>query len=1075
LLRVFVLNGDVRLRFPKVPSLPKLADLPKLPSHVLSYKEWEGMLKDWEVLLLGGGSPHGRKLPVMLIAGAVIVVVCLLEVGRVSFFQKVEWMTYDARVKLTGHHAGPNPDMATNLGLVEITDETIAMVNNGTLGYRYGLYWPRSVYARGLQELSQQGAAAVGFDVDFDSRRPGDPGAKLADGKEEGSDEFFADVIKKSGIAILGAEHHLLPDPLFQESALDVGNIGADADEDGVLRRDQPYEVYRIWDPFIAQIALEWHLDLDEAKVEFDSQAFEAGDISDLQSFAARLTGQADAVSTFLRDRLDKTTTGALLQYKRSETGSNELAGRLIKALNKIVAGPSIYQDARFAAVKLRPEAFRLLDRNLRDGGMARFNRVLLEDAYPMELTRNEAAKITLVRKREGSSKFTLGEKFEVAPLADILTRQAGALAAFLSGQLDAKAQGALRAYQGSKTNEEELGALLVDNFNRIIAGPALYDPDRFRNVVLRPETDKLRKSNPKGGDLARLNRMLLEDACPEELTLIIRRDKEGFTDTKTITSTAPAGKAKFIPYSYRQVWSMGIVLAAGSDLKLDLDKTEIRPEHHQVVLHGEKGVSRVIPLQPDGSYYVDWEVSLKDSSIQGGAPGTSPPLQAGTLEEFLQEAIERASGTPPANAWWKNRLVMVGSAATALPDIGQTPLERSTILVYKHLNVANMILTNRFVTTSPLTLKLLLIAVMGAIAGWVTSAVARPLAGTALMAAVVVVYVGLACWLYAAHRFWLPVVLPLGCSGLVTHAMALTYRVQAEQAEKKRVKSVFSKMLAPEVVEELLGLGQLEMGGVRREITVYFADVRGFTALTDKMQIQATEYAEKHKLTPEQAEAHHNQLAKETLEMVSTYLGTIAGAIKKHNGTLDKYIGDCAMAFWGGPLSNPRHACDAVRSAIDAQRAMLELNLKRDAENKRIEAESAARAAQGLPPETPLPVLSMGTGINTGTAIMGLMGSKEDGLSYTVFGREVNLASRLEGLSGYGRIIISHATYLALQRDAPELAALCVEQIPADLKGFRQAVRNYEVRWRVEGGPEDPTQRQMPQMSGSGTGTFLR
>jgi class 3 adenylate cyclase len=105
----------------------------------------------------------------------------------------------------------------------------------------------------------------------------------------------------------------------------------------------------------------------------------------------------------------------------------------------------------------------------------------------------------------------------------------------------------------------------------------------------------------------------------------------------------------------------------------------------------------------------------------------------------------------------------------------------------------------------------------------------------------------------------------------------------------------------------------------------------------------------------------------------------------------------------------------------------------------------------------------------------MGLMGSKEDGLSYTVFGREVNLASRLEGLSGYGRIIISHATYLALQRDAPELAALCVEQIPADLKGFRQAVRNYEVRWRVEGGPEDPTQRQMPQMSGSGTGTFLR
>jgi len=342
-------------------------------------------------------------------------------------------------------------------------------------------------------------------------------------------------------------------------------------------------------------------------------------------------------------------------------------------------------------------------------------------------------------------------------------------------------------------------------------------------------------------------------------------------------------------------------------------------------------------------------------------------------------------------------------------------------------------------------------------------------------MGAVVAVYAGLACWLYVAHRYWLPVILPLGCCGLVTHAMALTYRVQAEQAEKKRVKSVFAKMLAPEVVNELLKAAKVSMGGVRREISIYFADVRGFTALTDVTQTKAVEYIEKNQLGPEAAEAYHNQVAKETLDTVSTYLGTIAGAIKKHNGTLDKYIGDCVMAFWGGPLANPRHASDAVRSAIDAQRAMLALNLKRDAENKRIAAESAARAAQGLPPESPLPLLSMGTGINTGLAIMGLMGSDADGLSYTVFGREVNLASRLEGLSGYGRIIISHATYLVLKRDAPELAALCIEQVPADVKGFRHAVKNYEVVWRPVGGPEDPTQQGPAPTYGVGTGTFLR
>ena len=1065
----------MRLRFPKMPGLPRLADWPKLPSDLLSYKDWEAMLRDWEGLLLGAGSEQARRLPMILIAGAVIAVVCLLEIGHVTFLQKLEWMTYDARVKLANRHSGAPSNIATNLGLVEITDDTIEAVNNGMLGYRYGLFWPRSVYGFALQELARQGAAEVGFDVDFVSRRPGDPGLKSADGTEVGADQYFADTIKKTGIAILGAEHRLLPDRLFLEGAADVGNIGADTDEDGILRRDRPYEVYRIWDPLISQIALNWSLDLDRTRIDFDSAGFEAGDITDLKSLAAKLAAKSDAVSAFLREQMDKTTTAALLGYKGTEAEGTNLQALLAKALNTIVAGPSIYEDARFAGVKLRPEAFWLLGGNLQDGGVARFNRVLLEDAYPMELRRNEAATLTFERRRKEAAKFMLGERFDVASMADILSRKAGPLPAFLSGQLDARCQTVLAAYGMSKTNAPELEALMVDNFNRLVAGPSLYDRTLFQGVVLRPETDELRKSNPKGAELARLNRMLLEDAYPRELTIVLPRDREGFADPKMFHSVVPPDHDRFIPYTYRLVWSMGIVLASGSDLKLDLDKTEIQPQHHRVVLHGENGVRRVIPLEADGSYYIDWELNVTDSSLQGGGAGTTRIFQAGALEELLQQSIDRAAGNPPTNTWWKDRLVMIGSAATAMSDIGHTPLENSTILVSKHLNVANSILTNRFVTTSPLGLTLLLIVLMGGLAAWITSAVSRALAGTALMAAVVLVYLGLAYWLYAAHRFWLPVILPLICSGLVTHGIALTIRVQAEQAERKRVKSVFAKMLAPEVVDELLKAAKVSMGGVRREITIYFADVRGFTSLTDKTQTLAVEYVEKNKLNLVQAEAHHNRVAKEILDTVSTYLGTIAGAIKKHNGTLDKYIGDCVMAFWGGPLANPRHACDAVRAAIDAQRAMLALNLRREEENKRIAAESAARAAQGLPPESPLPLLSMGTGINTGTAIMGLMGSDADGLSYTVFGREVNLASRLEGLSGYGRIIISHGTYLALQRDAPDLAALCVEQVPADVKGFRHAVKNYEVLWRPEGGREDPTLQGAPQMYGAGTGTFVR
>jgi len=976
----FVINRVVRLSFPRLPNLPKLADLPRLPSELLSYKKWDAMLNEWDELLLGEVTPQARRLPMMLITAAVVTVVCLLQIGNISALERFEKMLFDWRVKMASHFVGPHHlDLATNLGLVEITDDTIDMVSSGSLGYSAALLWPRSIYARALQELSLQGAGVVGFDVDFDLKRPGDPPV-LIDGKTIGSDQFFAQTLKKAGNAILATEHHVVPLELFQQSASDLGNIYAEKDEDGFLRRDRPYEVYRIWNPeFKKQIALEWHLDLDDAKIVFDSQDFVPGDITDLQSFAAKLAGKPDAVSSFLRRRLDKDAAGALLQYDGSEAASNRLAGLLIKALNKIVAGPSIYEDARFAAVKLRPETERLIDRKSEDGGVIRLNRLLLEDAYPLELARNEAASIFLPPKRG--------------------------------------------------------------------------------------------------------------DPIPP-----FHRNKDGTLKMSDIMSNAPPDLPPFYPLTYTRVWSMGIVLAA-SQLKLDLDNPEIQHQHHRVILRGDNGVSRVIPLESDGSYYVNWELGRANRLILSNQVTTNysgsanqlvitnqvlvqPGFQAGSFDELLQEAGQRAEGHPADTGRWKDKLVVIGSAVTAfsaVADQGSTPLETGTILALKHLNVANSILTGIFVKTSPLGLELLLIVVMGAFAGWVTSAAGRPLAGSALMAAAVLVYVALAFWLYVAHRFWLPVILPLGCSGLGTHALAITYRVHTEQEEKKRVKSVFSKMLAPEVVDELLKAAKVSMGGVQREITVYFADVRGFTALTDRTQTQAVEYVEKHKLNPAEAEAYHNLAAKEILDTVSTYLATIAGAIKKHNGTLDKYIGDCVMAFWGGPLPNPRHASDAVRSAMDAQRAMLALNLKRDAENKRIAAESAARAAQGLPPQSPLPLLSLGTGINTGTAIMGLMGSDADGLSYTVFGREVNLASRLEGLSGYGRIIISQATFLALQRDSPDLAALCVEQLPADVKGFRHAVKNYEVRWRPEGGPEDPTQKAVAPVYGAGTGTLAR
>jgi adenylate cyclase len=233
--------------------------------------------------------------------------------------------------------------------------------------------------------------------------------------------------------------------------------------------------------------------------------------------------------------------------------------------------------------------------------------------------------------------------------------------------------------------------------------------------------------------------------------------------------------------------------------------------------------------------------------------------------------------------------------------------------------------------------------------------------------------------------------------------------------------------------------------------LTIYFADVRGFTELSDVTQQRAEAYVSEHKLSPEASEAYYDEQARDVLNTVSLYLGTITNAIKSHRGTLDKYIGDCAMAFWGAPVPNPNHALDAVLAAIDAQRALAALNRQRETQNARRAEENAARARLGLPPHYPLPILSMGSGINTGYAIAGLMGSENHIVNYTVFGREVNLASRLEGVSGHGRIIIGEGTFLSIQTLDPGLALTCVELSPQKVKGFRAPVRIYEVPWETD------------------------
>ena len=505
------------------------------------------------------------------------------------------------------------------------------------------------------------------------------------------------------------------------------------------------------------------------------------------------------------------------------------------------------------------------------------------------------------------------------------------------------------------------------------------------------------------------------------------------------IDKLPPGRAATAKAFTTERVWHMGILLAA-QQLKLDLAKTTVDLPGGKIILRGANGIQRVIPVDGDGYFLVDWRLTPNDSRL----------LRL-PVESLLWQDRQRLLGeTNGLRDDLRDRLVIVGSAVQGndLTDRGATPLEHDTLLVSKHWNVANSVITGQFIRRTTPGEDMAIIILLGlftALLTWQLRAFAAS-GGTILLVAG---YTALAFFSFIEFRLWLPLVFPVLGAILVEHVSLVTYRVVFEEREQRRVKSVFSKIVSPEIVHELLGAEKISLGGARREVTVFFADVRGFTTFTDQLQEDIAEYVRTHEVDLLEAEKYYEESARETLETVNLYLAAVAAAVKHHGGTLDKYIGDCVMAFWNAPVANEKHAPAAVAAAIEAQRAIHELNVQRLAKNTAREADNRARIAAGQPPKPLHIALQLGTGINTGTVIVGLMGSNQHILNYTVFGREVNLASRLEGVSGSGRIIISDTTYNHLLRHAPAVAATCTELFPVTVKGIKNAVRIYEVAWK--------------------------
>jgi adenylate cyclase len=442
-----------------------------------------------------------------------------------------------------------------------------------------------------------------------------------------------------------------------------------------------------------------------------------------------------------------------------------------------------------------------------------------------------------------------------------------------------------------------------------------------------------------------------------------------------------------------------------------------VRPE--EVVLDGNRIRirDRIVPLvaTPVRDAYDPSKTHLQRTMLiryrapaldgQGNRP--FPSYEARHL--MVSEAQLGAGETPLVDpAVFADKVVFVGLAASGLVDAFQTPFGSQGTMpgVQLHASMAQSILRNDFVRPAGRLTDVAATAggalAVGLLSAWLPFAAA--LGGTLLL-------LGGWTW-YAAEAFrgglWVALAQPLAAMAATLFA-GTAYQYFVEDREKRKVKRLFGRYVSRDVYDQLLANPALaELGGARREMTVLFSDIRGFTAVTEKGDPEAL------------------------VAQLNAYFSRMVDIVFRHQGTIDKFIGDSVMALFGAPVDDVHHAEHAVEVAEEMVRELGLLNRE-------------WAAAGGTP-------LDIGIGINSGDMIAGNIGSSAI-MSYTVIGDNVNLAARLESLNKdfRSRIIISDATRVRLtaERTLRPLGSVVV-------KGKTQAVSIFEVVVPSPALPED-------------------
>ncbi len=346
------------------------------------------------------------------------------------------------------------------------------------------------------------------------------------------------------------------------------------------------------------------------------------------------------------------------------------------------------------------------------------------------------------------------------------------------------------------------------------------------------------------------------------------------------------------------------------------------------------------------------------------------------------------------------DKVVFIGASAAGVEDLKHTAMGPRTPGVYLHASAYGNLLSRDLLIFAPSFVQPAMIGLM------ILFSVHAVFMLEKLIAKIAAPLAATACWTALSMALFernivLPIVMPaLAATG--AYVFSLSFLSFTEGRERRKIKNVLGQYVAPSILTKVLENSKEEFMraevGTKENLTLFFSDIRGFTSL---------------------AECHP---VEQVVELLNGYLSAMTDIIFENKGTLDKFIGDAIVAFWGAPLRDDKHPIRAVRSALAMQKALIQLNR----ENRRRN----------------LPHLSVGIGIHTDDVILGNIGSHRK-LDYTVIGDGVNLASRLEGLTKMYNtpVLISQNTYNGLDS---EFCCRIVDFVK--VKGKQKPIRIYSV-----------------------------